>query len=140
MEFGVESIGEVETLDEEQAGAQAAETAPADFVGDIVVDVAVREEAGALLLPAPLAETILDAVLAIGQTLLYCGTHLKSFAHCGFLASCISCYYSQVPRDFKVRARTLPQYTGGLACFRARSRRGGAIRMPRKPNEKQAST
>src|SRR5271156_4519169 len=87
-------------------------------MGDIVVDVAVREEAGTLLLPSPLAETIPDAVLAIGQTLLYCGTHLKSFAHCGFLASCISCYYSQVPRESKVRARTLPQYTGGLACFR----------------------
>src|ERR1700678_2784527 len=87
-------------------------------MGDIVVDVAVREEAGALLLPAPLAETILDAVLAIGQTLLYCRTHLKSFAHCGFLASRISCYYSQVPRDFKVRARNLPQDAGRLACFR----------------------
>ena len=93
MESGIQSIGEAESLGEEQAGAQAAETATADFMGDIVVDVAVREEAGALLFPSPLAETILDAVLAIGQTFLYSGTHLKSFAHCGFLASCISCYY-----------------------------------------------
>src|ERR1700733_5619891 len=120
MESGVEGIGEVEPLDEKQAGAQAAETAPADFMGDIAVDVAVREEAGTLLLPAPLAETILDAVLAIDQTFLYCGTHLKSFAHCGFLASFLSCYYSQVPRDFKVRARTLPRCSSRLACFRSR--------------------
>ena len=112
MESSIQGIGEVEPLGEEQAGAQAAETATADFMGDIVVDVAVREEAGALLLPAPLAETIPDAVLAIGQTLLYCGTHLKSFAHCGFLASFLSCYYSQVPRDFKVKAGTLPQDAG----------------------------
>src|SRR5271155_5693841 len=112
MESGVESIGEVEPLGEEQAGAEAAETATADFLGDIVVDVAVGEKPGTLLLPTPLAQPILDAVLAIVQTLLYCGMHLKSFAHCGFLASYLSCYYSQVPRDFKVRVTTLPQYSG----------------------------
>src|ERR1700734_4146550 len=112
MEFGVNGIGEVGSLGEEHADTQSAERATADFMGNVVVDVAVGEKPGTLLLPTSFAQPILDAVLAIGQTFLYCGMHLKSFAHCGFLASRISCYYSQVPRDFKVRAGNLPRYSG----------------------------
>jgi len=67
----------------QQAGAQTAEAATRTLSAHVVVDVPVGEHAATLLLPASLAETILDPPLAIAQTLLYCGIHLKSFAHFG---------------------------------------------------------
>ena len=56
VEFGVDGVGEAQTLDQQQAGAQAAEASAANFVGDVVVDVSVGEHAATLLLPTPLAQ------------------------------------------------------------------------------------
>src|SRR5947209_18258584 len=93
MEVGVEGIGQVELLDQQPTGAQAAEATAAHLGGDIVMDVAIGEQAATLFLPLPLAETTLDAALAVTQPLAYRRRHLKFLAHSGARASRSSCRF-----------------------------------------------
>src|SRR5947209_1259336 len=67
MEVGVAGIGQAQALDQQPTGAQATEATSTHLVGDVVVDVAIGEQAAALLGPLPLAETMLDATLAVAQ-------------------------------------------------------------------------
>jgi hypothetical protein len=57
MEVGVEGIGQAQALDQQPTGAQATEAAATHLVGDVVVEVPIREEAATLLRPLPPAET-----------------------------------------------------------------------------------
>jgi hypothetical protein len=84
-EFGVDGVGKSSRL---QAASKLASPRRPHQVARARQQLAKRvEHAATLLLPTPLAQTILDPALAIAQTLLYCGIHLKSFAHFGDLAS-----------------------------------------------------
>src|SRR5436309_11072924 len=101
MEVGVEGIGQVELLDQQPTGAQAAEAPAAHLVSDIVMDVAIGEQAATLFLPLPLAETTLDAALAVAQPLAYRRLHLKTLAHSGDKASHSSCLFPGSAEEFQ---------------------------------------
>src|SRR5213593_1189301 len=101
MEVGVEGIGQVQLLDQQPTGAQAPEVRAAHLGSDVVVDVAIREQAATLFLPLPLAETMLDAALAVAQPLAYRRLHLKFLAHTGAKASHSSCLFPGSAEGFQ---------------------------------------
>src|SRR5205814_1899707 len=89
------------------------------LVADLVVDVAVAEQAAALLLPLPLAETALHAALAIAETAAYLGVHLKYLHAWDEGDRCQKPISPQMPRYFKFFHTPEPPRGGGHACSRA---------------------
>src|SRR3954451_22957814 len=88
------------------------ETATADFVGDVVVDVPVGEHAAALLLPLAFLQAALDAALAVAQPLrgpplalalefFYPGLHLKHLAHMGEMPFGLTGHFSRSAEVFQ---------------------------------------
>src|SRR3954470_1599793 len=101
MEVGVAGIGQAQALDQQPTGAQATEATSTHLVGDVVVDVAIGEQAAALLGPLPLAETMLDATLAVAQALAYPRLHLKTLAHSGAKANRSFCLFPGSAEGFQ---------------------------------------
>ena len=65
------------------------------------MDVAVLEDPAALLVPLPFAKTALDAALAIAESLLYPGVHLKYLLAVGTGQRCDTPIAAEMPRYFK---------------------------------------
>ena len=77
VQVAVDGVSQAELPHQEVEGAEAAAVEAAGLVADLVVDVAVAEHAAALLLPLLLAESPLDAALAIAEAPAYLGLHWK---------------------------------------------------------------
>jgi hypothetical protein len=83
VEVVVQSVSQVEALEQQSANPQAAKAAGPHLLGVIVVDILVVEEAAPVLLPLPPPQPMLQPPLAIPQLFLYPALHLKLLAHQG---------------------------------------------------------
>ena len=120
VQRAVDGVGQAKALDEEVAGAEAGGVQAARLVAEVIVDVAVAEQAAALLGPLTRAQATADAALAIAQAFLYGGVHLKYLHGWGKGSRCDTPISPERPRYFKSFHGPKAPKGGGHACFGAK--------------------